>query len=99
MNLFRQSFRLATALFAAFVLAGCTGYTPASTTPQATTSGQNTSPSGAAIPTHEPGCSVRTDNSKPNPTVESLLSPVSEKDWTKGPGDAIVTILDYSDFQ
>ena len=35
----------------------------------------------------------------PDPTVQALLPPPGEKDWVKGPDDARVTILDYSDFQ
>jgi len=99
LNFIKQPITLVSALFASFVLTGCTGYNPASTTQQATAKEQSTALSNSAISTHEPGCTVRTDVSKPNPTVESLLSPVTEKDWAKGPGDAFVTILDYSDFQ
>ena len=83
---------------AATMLAGCTGAATPSPSPQAEMSTQQSTPLSAAIPTHEPGCTVRSDQ-QPDPTVESLLSPVTEKDWTKGPDDAYVTIMDYSDFQ
>ncbi len=83
---------------AAAILAGCTGAATPSPSPQAEMSTPQATPLGAAIPTLEPGCTVKSDR-QPNPTVESLLSPVTEKDWTKGPGDAYVTIMDYSDFQ
>lgn len=53
----------------------------------------------ATSPNHLNGCTVQTRRSQPNPTVESLLPAISEKDWTKGPRDAFVTILEYSDFQ
>lgn len=46
-----------------------------------------------------PGCRVTGAQLKPNPTLEALFPAVSEKDWIKGPSDATVTILDYSDFQ
>jgi len=39
------------------------------------------------------------EKTTPNPTVQALLPPPSEKDWVRGPVDARVTILDYSDFQ
>ena len=53
----------------------------------------------ASKPTQAPVCTVRSNRSQPNPTVEALLSPIDEQDWTTGPKDASVTILEYSDFQ
>jgi len=35
----------------------------------------------------------------PGPTEESLFDPVSESDWVRGPDSAMVTIIEYSDFQ
>ena len=46
-----------------------------------------------------PGCRVIGSQFEPNPTMEALFPAVSEKDWVKGPSDAAVTILDFSDFQ
>lgn len=52
-----------------------------------------------ATPTHAPGCTVKTTQPKANPTVQSLLPAVTKEDWTKGPADAFVTIIEYCDFQ
>lgn len=45
------------------------------------------------------GCTVITQKPTPGPTAESVFAPVSSSDWVKGPADAKVTILEYSDFQ
>lgn len=34
-----------------------------------------------------------------NSQVEEFFPPVSDDDWVKGPADARVTIIEYSDFQ
>lgn len=47
----------------------------------------------------QPGCTVKTRQATPNPTLQSALPPPGEKDWVKGPADAYVTIIEYSDFQ
>ena len=59
-------------------------------------------PTGTAFqaqPAAQAGCTVQTSQSAPNPTVESILPAVTEDDWTVGPNDALVTILEYGDFQ
>jgi hypothetical protein len=84
------------------LLSGCTSASLPPTTVQATKAAPtpNSTPTVlAATSTLAPGCTVRTSQSRPDPTVESLLSPIGEKDWTQGPQDASVTILEYSDFQ
>jgi len=60
-----------------------------------------TQPAQTSLTSSEPmpGCRVTGAQLKPNPTLEALFPAISEKDWTKGPSDATVTILDYSDFQ
>ena len=35
----------------------------------------------------------------PDPTVQALLPPIDVGDWVKGPEDAHVSIVEYSDFQ
>ena len=46
-----------------------------------------------------PGCTVASRKRGADPTQESLLPSPSEDDWVKGPDDAYVTIIEYSDFQ
>ncbi len=45
------------------------------------------------------GCTVITKKPTPGPTAESIYPPVTEADHAKGPADARVTIIEYSDFQ
>jgi hypothetical protein len=35
----------------------------------------------------------------PVPTEESVVPPVSDTDWVQGPEDAMITIIEYGDFQ
>lgn len=46
-----------------------------------------------------PGCTVNSPNPTPGPTEQSIFPPVTEDDWSRGPEDAAVTIISYSDFQ
>ena len=88
----------------AIVLAGCLPQSQA--TPTASPTARNRPaptvvlavPAGTALnPTS--GCTVITQKPTPGPTAESVFAPVSSSDWVKGPADAKVTILEYSDFQ
>ncbi|MGD2156999.1 MAG: hypothetical protein PVG14_08385 [Anaerolineales bacterium] len=45
------------------------------------------------------GCTVVSPRPTPAPELETLFSPDPEKDWIVGPEDALVTIMEYSDFQ
>lgn len=72
-----------------------------STATQALATRQVASPSeevvaGTAPP---PGCTVVSRIPTPGPTERSIFPAVSDEDWTQGPSDAYVTILEYSDFQ
>jgi hypothetical protein len=55
-----------------------------------------TEPGGSDAP---PGCTVISPEPTPGPTEQSLFSPVSDADWSFGPKDAQITLLEYSDFQ
>jgi hypothetical protein len=46
-----------------------------------------------------PGCTVVSRIPTPGPTERSIFPAVSDEDWTQGPSDAYVTILEYGDFQ
>lgn len=47
----------------------------------------------------EANCTVVSRQPTPGPTEQSIIPPVSESDWTHGPEDAKVTIIEYGDFQ
>jgi hypothetical protein len=34
----------------------------------------------------------------PGPTEQSIFPPVTDKDWSTGPKDAAITLIEYSDF-
>jgi len=45
------------------------------------------------------GCTVRSPRPTPNPTLQAVLPPPGEDDWTRGPDNAYVTIIEYGDYQ
>lgn len=45
-----------------------------------------------------PGCTLVSPRATPGPELVSLFSPAAE-DWSRGPEDAKITIVEYSDFQ
>lgn len=45
------------------------------------------------------GCTVVSFLPTPGPTEESLFPSVNDQDWTLGPRDAAITIIEYGDFQ
>ena len=47
----------------------------------------------------EANCTVVSRQPTPGPTEQSLVPLVSDTDWTHGPEDAEVTIIEYGDFQ
>jgi cyclophilin family peptidyl-prolyl cis-trans isomerase/protein-disulfide isomerase len=44
-------------------------------------------------------CTVVSQAATPSPTETSLYAPVTAGDWVRGPSDASITFLEYSDFQ
>jgi cyclophilin family peptidyl-prolyl cis-trans isomerase/protein-disulfide isomerase len=50
-----------------------------------------------SAPISEVGCSII--NSEPTPTVISIFPAVTQEDYSTGPADATVTIVEYCDFQ
>jgi len=47
----------------------------------------------------EPGCTVVGSQPAPVPTEQSIIPTPKADEWAKGPEDAYVTIIEYSDFQ
>jgi hypothetical protein len=47
----------------------------------------------------EANCTVVSRQSPPDPTQDAIFPPVDASDWAHGPEDAMVTIIEYGDFQ
>lgn len=105
----KKSFLLIWMLFAVG-LAGCLPQKQATPTATmmslatATTKVQSTPTLSLTVPTQaaflpDPGCTVISRKPTPGPTEESIYPPITESDHVKGPDNAKVTIIEYSDFQ
>ena len=95
-------------LLLALVLAACkpanqkgtatveAGKTPIATAVQTASSNQ---PGALDLPEKPsvPGCTVV--SFLPTPDPSSVFPPITENDWYRGPLDATVKIIEYSDFQ
>jgi hypothetical protein len=58
------------------------------------------SPTAVEFPViSQTSCTVVSMIPEPDPSIAALFPPITEDDWVKGPADAVVTILEYSDFQ
>lgn len=94
----------------ALLLAACGGVSPVSPTivaPTAAlpatsipkTAATATSAGGGTLAEAPAGCTVISPKNTPGPTAQSLFPAVTDKDWSTGPKDASVTLIEYSDFQ
>ena len=80
------------------------GTQPTATQPTATTAPLPPTGETAAPPEMPEGvpmadCVPVSSNPTPEPTMAALLPPPQEGEWIKGPDSALVTIIEYSDFQ
>ena len=50
-------------------------------------------------PTTGAQCHPQVPQPTPNPTVQAILPPVSDRDWSKGSQEAYVTLIEYGDYQ
>jgi len=81
----RRSYFLAAMAVLLAVAVGCRSTaTPTSSVPTAEPTAISTQPAGTPTPS-EAACYV--------------IPPVSDQDWTHGPADAPVTLIEYADFQ
>lgn len=68
-------------------------------TPSATTATPAvTFPTNIIVPT-QPACVTIASEPTPGPEAASLFPPITEADYTRGPADAPITLIDYSDYQ
>ncbi len=85
--------RMPVLIMLVLALAACGQATPAPATQV------KTSTSAPIAASREPGCTVVTRSSEAEPTQQSPIAAVGAGDWVKGPSDAPLTIIEYSDFQ
>ena len=87
-------------LLLAVVLVGCVGSqeTPTPTSRPAPTTVLDI-PSAAEAFSPNSGCTVVAQQPTPGPTPVSPFMPITVDEWSRGPEDARVTIIEYSDFQ
>jgi hypothetical protein len=88
----------------AVLLAGCLPQTQAATPTVTETKPLPASKSVLIVPTQgillpDSGCTVVAKIPTPGATPQTIYPTITQQDWTKGPADAKVTILEYSDFQ
>jgi hypothetical protein len=92
----------------ALILAACQSASPTVTAPTAakpaTATRMTKTPTipdalQQALAAAPAGCTVISPNNTPGPTEQSIYPPVTDKDWSTGPKDATITLLEYSDFQ
>ncbi|RPI80999.1 MAG: hypothetical protein EHM41_21550 [Chloroflexi bacterium] len=85
------------------LLSACAAKTtePAQTVEAAepTSTQRSTNLQTVAAPVDLPGCTLSSPIPTPGPTEQSLFPPSKESDWTRGPDDAAITLMVYSDFQ
>jgi protein-disulfide isomerase len=91
-------------LVASIMAAGCLPQTQAAPLTTPTTNTRPAQSTAVSVPTQaavfpDSGCTVVTKKPTPGPTPETVYPPVTSSDWVKGPTDAKVTIIEYSDFQ
>ncbi len=99
-----RKYILITLVLAALGLVGCLPQVKANPTPTATTTTRPSPTVVLAVPTQaalfpDSSCTVVTQKPTPGPTAASIFPPVSSTDWVKGPANAKVTMIEYSDFQ
>ncbi len=81
------------------VLSACAGNAPQMTATPAPTATNKPTVRPAATSTKQPGCTVKSPLPTPGPTEQSLFPPHKDTDQVKGPDNAAVTLIEYSDFQ
>jgi cyclophilin family peptidyl-prolyl cis-trans isomerase/protein-disulfide isomerase len=70
----------------------------ACTAPSTTPAAQAVRPTSISVPT-QPTCITVASEPIPSPETPSIFPPVSELDHVRGAEDALITMLDYSDYQ
>jgi hypothetical protein len=91
-------------MLTALGLVGCLPQVQVSPSPTVKTTSRPAPTVVLTVPTQaallpDSGCTVVTQKPTPGPTAESIFPPVGNTDWVKGPANAKVTIIEYSDFQ
>jgi PBP1b-binding outer membrane lipoprotein LpoB len=93
-------------ILATLLLSGCLPETQASPTSTATATAEASQipktdlslPTEVAVPVSA-DCTVKTLRPTPGATVQTVYPPITEADWSEGPANARITIVEYGDFQ
>lgn len=92
MQIFKPTKLLSSSLFLLLFISACS-------TPSAPTPDPNfVFPTNIIVPT-QPACTTLYTEPTPGPETPSIFPPITAADHSRGPEDAAVTILDYSDYQ
>ena len=85
----------------ALLLAACAGQPTATRAPEPTLAATALAAPTVSLPTVELTAAPTAIALTPQPTATepSLFAPVTEADWQAGPADALVTLIEYGDFQ
>lgn len=91
-------------ILTALLLSGCLPETQVSPTTTATTKASQAPNTALSLPTEvavpvSADCTVKTLRPTSGADVQTAYPPITEADWSKGPADAKITIVEYGDFQ
>ncbi len=99
-----RKFILLLLLPVALLLAGCLPTVPASPTATTKTKANSTPQTNLGLPTQvsvpiSADCTVKSLRPTPGPTPTSIYPGITSSDWSEGPEDARITLVEYGDFQ
>ena len=91
-------------IIAVLLLSGCLPETQASPTTTVTAKASQVPKTDLSLPTEvavpvSANCTVKTLRPTPGATAQTVYPPITGADWSEGPANAKITIVEYGDFQ